>query len=148
MQINCDDVITDIKKYDDYFFSTIFTDSPYLLGSKYSIDQKTGKVIFGLNNNKQSEFMNKQWEYDIEEFFKQSFRVLKYGGYLCMFSIDRCTLPFEYYAVNAGLEICQHMYYYFIQNFPKSLNIQKKLIKDLESEIKNQLKLNNIEWEE
>ena len=42
MIINCDNVLNDIKTYDNHFFNTIFADPPYNLGSKIYIDEWEG----------------------------------------------------------------------------------------------------------
>lgn len=127
MKINCDSVINDIKQYDDFFFNTIFGDPPYNLGSEIYVDSNDGK----LKMKSAKDFMGK-WKFDHdewEEFFKQSFRVLKYGGYCVLFGIDRqLSLPM-YYAQLAGFEVCQSLYWYNISGFPKNLNVSKSIDK-------------------
>lgn len=99
MKINNSNVFKDIKSYDDYFFNTIFTDPPYQLGSTWIIAKDGSYQIKG----KASDFMNK-WDgldgKDLDLFFKESFRVLKYGGYLLMFGMDRQLGPLHYYGVS------------------------------------------------
>ncbi|KKL64266.1 hypothetical protein LCGC14_2166810, partial [marine sediment metagenome] len=123
MIINHSDVIDDIKKYPNNFFNTIFSDPPYGLGSKIYVDKKDGKMKF---ENCQ-DFMNKwvltdeQWE----EFFKEAMRVLKFGGYCVLFGMDRQVSLVKYYAIKAGFEECQSLYWYYISGFPKGYDISK-----------------------
>jgi len=65
-----------------------------------------------------------------EEWFKEAFRSLKYGGYCIMFGMDRQLLIFKYYASLAGFEERQSMYWYFISNFPKASDLSKNLDKN------------------
>ena len=125
--INNKRVEEDLKQYPDYHFNTIFSDPPYNLGTEWIIDS-SGEVI---PKGHKHEFMGKAWGVDWELFFEESFRVLKYGGYCILFCIDRQTLPLEYYAAKAGLETCQHLYWYNIQGFPKSLDMSKAIDKRL-----------------
>jgi hypothetical protein len=80
------------------------------------------------------DFMNK-WDMPDhtfwEEFFKEAYRVLKYGGRLLSFGIDRQLMLFEYYGVLSGLEIRQSLYWYFISNFPKAADASKNIDKRL-----------------
>ena len=120
-------------------------DLPYHLGTKYYINQTTGMYEY----EKGEDFMNKwkvlspsQWE----TIFKEFFRVLKYGGYALCFSIDRQQDFFTYYARKAGFEVTQHLYWYSISGFPKSLNISKNLQKNIEKQLKKITGKDEIEW--
>lgn len=124
MIINNRDVIEDLKSYPDFNFNTIFADPPYQLGTEWQIDLTSGKVV---PVGHIQEFMGKKWGVDWQEFFVQAYRVLKHGGYCCLFCIDRQTLPLEYYATMAGFEITQHLYWFNLAGFPKSLNVSKAI---------------------
>lgn len=135
INIKCDNVFKNIKKYSDSFFNTIYSDPPYQLGNKFYIDDKDGRFKV---KGKSKDFMNK-WdglnEDDLDLFFKESFRILKYGGFCIMYSIDRC-LPFiQYYAIKNGFEIHQSLYWYFINSMPKSVDAGKILKKKGEQEL-------------
>jgi len=107
MNIRTNDVLKDLKTYEDYFFNTILTDPPYNLGSSWIIDKDGTFQIKG----KPADFMNKWGALDgpaLDTFFKESFRVLKYGGYLLMFGMDRQIGPLHYYAVKVYIGIWFH----------------------------------------
>ena len=115
MNIRNENVFDDIKTYDDYFFNTIITDPPYNLGSQWVIDKDGSFQIKG----KPVDFMNKWGGLDgpaLDEMFKEMFRVLKYGGYLLMFALDRQIGPLMYYAVKNGFDVNQSLYWYFVCN--------------------------------
>lgn len=135
INIKCDNVFEDIKTYKDYYFNTIFCDPPYQLGNKYYVDDKDGKFKV---KGKSKDFMNK-WdgmtEDDFDLFFKESFRILKYGGYYIMYSIDRQIGPIIYYAVKNGFEVQQSLYWYFINSMPKGLDAGKILNKKGEKDL-------------
>jgi len=127
LNLKNDNVFIDIKSYEDKFFNTIFCDPPYNLSSVWYIDTD-GKYKI----KKKSDFMNK-WngldETDLDLFFSESFRTLKYGGYLLMFGMDRQLAPFTYYAVKNGFEVQQSLYWYYISNFPKATDVSKGIDK-------------------
>ena len=127
-------VFEDIKEYSDYSMNLIFSDPPYNLGSKWFIDTD-GKYKI----EKKSDFMNK-WdgldENDLDLFFKESFRILKYGGFCVLFSMDRQISPISYYAVKNGFEVQQSIYWYYTQNFPKATDVSKMIDKRFNKERK------------
>jgi DNA modification methylase len=85
-----------------------------------------------MDYKKKSDFMNK-WDAmggdDWEKWFEEAYRSLKYGGYCIMFSIDRQCSLFKYYAIKAGFEERQSLYWFFISSFPKSADLSKNLDK-------------------
>lgn len=66
---------------------------------------------------------------DLDVMFKEFHRVLKYGGYCILFGHDNQIAPFQYYAVKNGFEVCQSLYYYYLNNFPKATDVSKSLKK-------------------
>jgi len=127
------DVLQDLTTYEDYKFNTILTDPPYNLGSNWIIDSDGTYQIKG----KPVDFMNKWGALDgpaLDTYFKESFRVLKYGGYMLMFGMDRQLGPLHYYAVKNGFEINQSLYWYFVSNFPKATDAGKMIDKRLKKE--------------
>jgi DNA modification methylase len=120
------DVLDDMAETPDMNYTTILSDPPYNLGSKWIIGEN-GKY----QQKRSTDFMNK-WSFggdEWEQFFKQAFRVLRYGGYCILFSIDRQIDPLCYFARLAGFEVCQSLYWYFISGFPKSLDVSKVIDK-------------------
>jgi DNA modification methylase len=123
-----------IKTCSDYEFDIVYSDPPYALGSEIVI-REDGKVDY----KKAVDFMNK-WKMPggdwWEEWFKESYRVLKCGGYCIMFGMDRQLLMPKYYAHLAGFKEKQSIYWYFLQNFPKSSDLSKNIEKNLKVERK------------
>jgi DNA modification methylase len=112
----------------EHEFNILYADPPYALGSSVIV-RPDGKVDY----HKASDFMSK-WEMPTgdywEKWFKEAYRVLKNGGWLIMFGIDRQLLLFKYYALLAGFEEQQSLYWYFISNFPKATDLSKMLDKN------------------
>lgn len=106
----------------------IFCDPPYALGSDVII-RKDGKPDY----RKAVDFMSK-WQqpdgYFWEQWFNEAFRVLRYGGRVVMFGMDRQLMLNKYYACFAGLVEQQSLYWYFISNFPKASDLGKMLDKN------------------
>jgi len=109
----------------------IFTDPPYAMGSKVII--KNGKPEY----QKAADFMGK-WAQPNgefwEEWFTEAMRILKYGGRVLMFGIDRQSWFNAYYACNAGFEKQMSLYWYFISNFPKAADLSKAIDKNAGAE--------------
>ena len=122
-----------LKEQKEFEFDLIFGDPPYALGSELCI--KDGKIEY----KKAVDFMNK-WEMPSGQFwqnwFNESFRTLKHGGYCILFGMDRQSVMFKYYALNAGFTINQSLYWYFISNFPKASDLSKNIDKHLGAERK------------
>jgi DNA modification methylase len=116
----------------EHEFNILYADPPYALGSSVIV-RPDGKVDY----HKASDFMSK-WEMPTgdywEKWFKEAHRVLKNGGWLIMFGIDRQLLLFKYYALLAGFEEQQSLYWYFISNFPKAADLSKALDKSVGAE--------------
>jgi len=106
----------------------IFCDPPYALGSDVII-RKDGKPDY----RKAVDFMSK-WQqpdgYFWEQWFNEAFRVLRYGGRVVMFGMDRQLMLNKYYACFAGFAEQQSLYWYFISNFPKASDLGKMLDKN------------------
>ena len=125
IQGNVFDVIKDIKSCSIH---TIFSDPPYNLSSRWQIGhngvpEEIGKAV---------DFMDK-WEglsaEQLTTLFQELHRVLKFGGYCIMYGVDRQLLPFQYFAVKAGFEVCQSLYWYFTSGYPKSESVARKIDK-------------------
>jgi len=121
-----------LKEQADFSADLIYCDPPYALGSEIII-KPNGKPDY----KKAVDFMAK-WEMPDgafwEEFYKESNRVLKHGGHLLMFGIDRQLFLFGYYSNLAGFETKQSLYWYFISNFPKASDLSKMIDKNAGAE--------------
>lgn len=110
----------------------IFCDPPYALGSDVII-RKDGKPDY----RKAVDFMSK-WQqpdgYFWEQWFNEAFRVLRYGGRVVMFGMDRQLMLNKYYACFAGFAEQQSLYWFFISSFPKASDLGKMLDKNAGAE--------------
>jgi len=117
-----------LKEQKNHIFDINYSDPPYALGSEIYI-RPDGKLDY----KKATDFMNK-WKMPTgeywEEWFEESFRTLKHGGYCIMFGIDRQLPLFQYYAIKAGFQVRQSLYWYFISSFPKVSDLSKNLDKN------------------
>jgi DNA modification methylase len=126
---NCLDVLKETAANSQ---DLIFCDPPYALGSDVII-RKDGKPDY----RKAVDFMSK-WQqpdgYFWEAWFAEAFRVLRYGGRVVMFGMDRQLMLNKYYACFAGFAEQQSLYWYFISNFPKASDLGKMLDKNAGAE--------------
>ncbi len=94
------DAIHLLKELPDNSIDLIFTDPPYALGSEVII-REDGKPDY----KKAIDFMNK-WDQPNGKFWEECFneanRVLKYGGRVLMFGMDRQLMLNKYYGTFAG----------------------------------------------
>jgi len=122
---NCLDVLKETAANSQ---DLIFCDPPYALGSDVII-RKDGKPDY----RKAVDFMSK-WQqpdgYFWEQWFNEAFRVLKYGGRVVMFGMDRQLMLNKYYACFAGFAEQQSLYWFFISSFPKASDLGKMLDKN------------------
>jgi DNA modification methylase len=119
-----------LQEQKDFAFDINYSDPPYALGSEIYI-RPDGKFDY----KKATDFMNK-WDMPTgeywEKWFEESFRTLKHGGYCLMFGIDRQLPMFQYYAIKAGFQVRQSMYWYNISGFPKATDLSINLYKSLD----------------
>ena len=144
MAIVQSDSLEFLRKIPDFENDIIFADPPYNLGSEIIV-RSDGRMDY----DRKSDFMGKwdamggNWWCD---WFREAYRTLKHGGYCILFSIDRQTALFKYYAHLAGFKEHQSLYWYTISGFPKSSALDGNLLKTIELETKKQLGI-DIEWE-
>ena len=128
---NCLDVLKETAANSQ---DLIFCDPPYALGSDVII-RKDGKPDY----RKAVDFMSK-WQqpdgYFWEQWFNEAFRVLRYGGRVVMFGMDRQLMLNKYYACFAGFAEQQSLYWFFISSFPKSADLGKMLDKNAGVDVK------------
>lgn len=128
MNIIQQDALEFLRLQADNSADVLFCDPPYALGSEIVI-REDGKPDY----SKAVDFMNK-WEMPTgefwEEFYKEAYRVLKYGGHCLMYGMDRQNFMFKYYGHLAGFTGKQSLYWYFISNFPKASDLSKMIDKN------------------
>jgi len=131
------DALKFFKKQKNCSIDLIFTDPPYALGSEIII-KKDGKPDY----KKAVDFMNK-WDAPTgeywEKWFKEAFRILKYGGHLLMFGMDRQLLVFKYYSCLAGFIEKQSLYWFFASSFPKATDLSKIIDKHFKKKRKGEI---------
>lgn len=129
MMINAlynDDCLRVISGFSNKSVNIYYTDVPYNMGSLYYIDGQ-GHICF---QGKGSDFMNKWEAMDgrwWDTYFEEVARTLKYGGFWISHNIDRQSWFWAYYAVKHGLVPMQKLYWLFIDNFPKGVDITKQI---------------------
>lgn len=126
-----------MQKLPEGSIDIIYTDPPYNMNSRYYIDKRGHYKFYG----KGSDFMSKWDVWDGEQwdaYFKEATRILKYGGFIIMHNIDRQSDLWTYYARRNNLFPMQKLYWLFITNFPKAVDValavDKKLGKEREDD--------------
>jgi len=115
-----------MKQVPASYYSLLYTDVPYNLGSEYIIDRQGHYRLKG----KGSDFMNKWevgdgiWWFD---WFKEAYRIIKPGGFLVTHNIDRQSDLWSYYARRSGFFPLQKLYWLFIDSFPKGVDTALQL---------------------
>jgi DNA modification methylase len=120
------DCLVRLKELEDNSIDSIVTDPPYELG-----------------------FLGKSWDNtgiaNDKNMWAECLRVLKPGGYLLSFSATRTYHRMASAIEDAGFEVRNQLCWAFGSGFPKSLNIGRALLKDIERELKKQ-GIENITW--
>jgi len=132
MKINNSCVLEYIKTQPDKSINTTFADPPYFLGTEWHY--VNGRLqIKGTGSDFMGAWLvnNADWW---REYFAELYRVMKFGGYVCMYSIDRQAWAFQALMVESGFEICQTLYWANISNFPKSSSASKAIDRSLGAE--------------
>jgi DNA modification methylase len=121
--INLSDNIEYIKTLRDNSVDAIITDSPYGLGKEPKVEEVLFNWISdGYHQIKGKGFMGKQWDAFVPQpaLWKESYRVLKPGGYLLSFFGTR-TYDWGTMAIRlAGFEIRDCIQWIYGSGFPKS----------------------------
>jgi DNA modification methylase len=83
--------------------------------------------------------MGKKWDYDVpsQEIWEECLRVLKPGGYLLSFAGTRTQHRMAVRIEDAGFEIRDLIMWTYGVGFPKSLNLEKQLTKNIEQQLRN-----------
>jgi DNA modification methylase len=131
-KINNSCVLEHIKTLPDKSVNTTFSDFPYFLGTEWHY--VNGKLQM---KGEGKDFMTK-WSVNNadwwREYFAELYRVMKFGGYVCMYSIDRQAWAFQSLMIEAGFEVCQTLYWANISNFPKASCASKAIDRSLGAE--------------
>lgn len=118
------------KNIDKESIDLIFSDPPYNLGSIWTINDYGHYKLKGKGSdfNNKWEVMDGEWWY---QWFVLAHKILKPGGFMILFNIDRQSDLFSYYARKSGFEILQKLYWLFLDNFPKARILDIELDKKL-----------------
>ena len=134
------DALDILKTLDDNSIDSVITDPPYALTSgEYKHDNHKGG------------FMNKSWDARLPsvDIWKECLRVLKPGAFAAIMSSPRQDV-LSRMIVNlqeAGFRTdFSSIVWTYAQGFPKALNISKKILKDLELQLKMDYGIEDIEW--
>jgi site-specific DNA-methyltransferase (adenine-specific) len=116
-KVYCIDAHEGLKQLPNNSVDSIVTDPPY-----------------GLS------FMGKKWDYDVPkvEIWKECLRVLKPGGHLLAFAGTRTQHRMAVNIEDAGFEVRDIIFWNYASGFPKSLNIYKQVIKNIEQQLSEQ----------
>ena len=107
-----------------------------------SIDSIVTDPPYGLS------FMNKKWDYNVPsvEFWKKIYQKLKPGGHILSFGGSRTYHRMVVNIEDAGFEIRDQIMWLYGSGFPKSHNIQKHILKELEYELKEKYNIKEVKW--
>ena len=126
------DNIETLKSYPDNYFDSVVTDCPYGLGNEPNAQEMLKAwVDTGYLEVKGNGFMGKEWDSFVPQpiFWKEIYRVLKYGGHIVAFFGTR-TYDWGCMAIRlGGFEIRDCIQWVYGSGFPKSHNISKAIDK-------------------
>ena len=119
------DCLKVMKTFPNNSIDTIITDPPY-----------------GLS------FMGKKWDYDVPkvELWQEALRVLKPGGTALIFAGSRTYHRMACNVEDAGFILKDCIMWLYGVGFPKSLNVGKAILKQIEKELKKQGIKEDIIW--
>jgi DNA modification methylase len=111
------DSLEEVSKMESNSVDLFLTDVPYGIGSKLYI-----RPDGGIDYMKSTDFMER-WQQPDGDYWKKWFtevkRVLKYGGKCVVFGIDNQIVVWQYYALVAGLQQNQSLYWLYVDSMPK-----------------------------
>ena len=93
-------------------------------------------------------FMGKKWDYDVPsiKIWKECLRVLKHGGTALIFAGSRTQHRMAVNVEDAGFILKDCIMWLYGVGFPKSLNVGKAILKQIEKELKKQGIKEDIIW--
>ena len=126
------DNVETLKNYPDNYFDSVVTDCPYGLGKEPNAEEMLKAWIdTGYLEVKGSGFMGKEWDSFVPQplFWKEIYRVLKYGGHIVAFFGTR-TYDWGCMSIRlGGFEIRDCIQWVYGSGFPKSHNVSKAINK-------------------
>ena len=144
------DNIESLKKLSDNSVDSVVTDPPYGLGKEQNINKVLNDWLEkGYSEIKGSGFMGKVWDAYVPQpiLWKEVVRVMKPGAHAVSFFGSR-TYDIGVMAMRlAGFEIRDTITWNFGSGFPKSHNIQKHILKELEQQLKDKYKIEKVKWQ-
>ena len=143
------DNIESLKKLPDNSIDSVVTDSPYGLGKEQDMNKVlTDWLEKGYSEIKGSGFMGKSWDAYVPQpaFWKETIRVMKPGAHALSFFGSR-TYDIGVMSMRlAGFEIRDTITWDMGSGFPKSLNVQKHILKELENQLKEKHNIKEVIW--
>ena len=124
-KIHCADCLNFMKQMPSNSIDSLICDPPY-----------------GLS------FMGKKWDYDVPkiELWQEALRVLKPGGTALIFAGSRTQHRMAVNVEDAGFILKDCIMWLYGVGFPKSLNVGKAILKQIEKELKKQGIKEDIIW--
>jgi site-specific DNA-methyltransferase (adenine-specific) len=147
MKIIQGDCVQALKQLEENSVDSIVTDPPYHLVSIVKRFGKEGSAPaqFGTDGafaRASKGFMGKEWDGgDIafnKEMWAECLRVLKPGGHMLSFGGTRTYHRMASAIEDAGFEVRDMIEWVYGSGFPKSLNVGRSLLKNIEQELKKQ----------
>ena len=138
-----------LKKMPDNSVDAVVTDAPYGLGKEQDMNKVLADWLEkGYSEIKGSGFMGATWDAYVPQplFWKEAIRTMKPGAHALSFFGSR-TYDIGVMAMRlAGFEIRDTITYHYGSGFPKSHNISKFILKDLEKQLKEKYKIEEVKW--
>jgi DNA modification methylase len=125
--IHKEDCLKFMDKLEEHSVNILYSDPPYNMGSIYEIDKVTGHYEFvGVGSDFMSKWdaMSGVWW---DSWFSKVNRIVKEGGFVVLHNIDRQSDMWSYYARRNGFMPLQKLYWLFLDNFPKGVDLGLKL---------------------
>jgi len=139
-----------MKKLPANCIDSIVTDPPYGLGQ---VKDLSALLTSWINDEDDSHavgkngFMGKEWDKSVPspKVWKECLRVLKPGGHLLVFAGTRTQDLMGISIRLAGFELRDEIQWIYGSGFPKSLNVNKQILKKIETELRKQYN-GDIQW--
>lgn len=150
------DCLKVLKKIGDNKIDSIITDPPYGLGTVKDVSALLSAWMTGEDESLsigKNGFMGKEWDKCVPspKIWKECLRVLKPGGHLLVFAGTRTQDLMGISIRLAGFELRDEISYLgnchwvYGSGFPKSLNVNKQILKKIETELRKQYN-GDIQW--